>query len=148
ITGSYDIPAASLRAVAVFTNTTPTQAYRSSGRPEVTFAIERLIDVAAAQLGFDRVALRRKNLVRSSRMPYRNAVGMVYDSGCYEENMDTAMEIADWKGFPARRREARRRGKLAGLGLANYVESSIGAPKEQAQIRVRPEGRVEVVIGT
>src|SRR5262249_22686560 len=137
ITGSYDIPAASLRAVAVFTNTTPTQAYRSSGRPEVTFAIERLIDVAAAQLGFDRVALRRKNLVRSSRMPCRNAVGMVYDSGCDEENMDTAMEIADWKGFPARRREARRRGKLAGLGLANYVESSIGAPKEQAQIRVR-----------
>jgi len=148
ITGSYDIPAATLRAVAVFTNTTPTQAYRSSGRPEVTFAIERLIDTAAAQLGVDRVALRRKNLVRPSRMPYRNAVGMVYDSGRYEENMNTAMEIADWKGFPARRRDAKRRGKLAGLGLANYVESSIGAPKEQTQIKVRPDGRVDVVIGT
>src|SRR5882757_6123660 len=148
ITGSYDIAAASLRAVAVFTNTTPTQAYRSSGRPEVTFAIERLIDTSAAQLGFDRVALRRKNLVRPGRMPYRNAVGMVYDSGRYEENMNTAMEIADWKGFPARRRDARRRGRLAGLGLVNYVESSIGAPKEQAQIKVRPEGRVDVVIGT
>jgi len=148
ITGSYDIPAASLRAVAVFTNTTPTQAYRSSGRPEVTFAIERLIDTAAAQLGFDRVALRRKNLVRPNRMPYRNAVGMVYDSGRYEENMDAAMEIADWKGFPARRRDAKRRGKLAGRGLANYVESSIGAPKEQAQIKVRPDGRIDVIIGT
>jgi aerobic carbon-monoxide dehydrogenase large subunit len=148
ITGSYDIPAATLRAVAVFTNTMPTQAYRSSGRPEVTFAIERLIDIAATQLGFDRVALRRKNLVRPNRMPYRNAVGMVYDSGRYEENMDAALEIADWKGYPARRRDAKRRGKLLGRGLANYVESSIGAPKEQAQIKVRPEGRVDVVIGT
>jgi carbon-monoxide dehydrogenase large subunit len=148
ITGSYDIPAASLRAVAVFTNTMPTQAYRSSGRPEVTFAIERLIDIAAAELGFDRVALRRKNLVRPSQMPYRNAVGMVYDSGRYEENMNAAMEIADWSGFPARRRDAKRRGKLAGRGLANYVESSIGAPKEQAQIKVHPDGRVDVVIGT
>jgi carbon-monoxide dehydrogenase large subunit len=148
ITGSYDIPATTLRAVAVFTNTMPTNAYRSSGRPEVTFAIERLVDIAAAQLGFDRVALRRKNLVRPNRMPYRNAVGMVYDSGRYEENMDTAMEIADWKGFPARRRDAKRRGKLAGRGLANYVESSIGAPREQAQIKVRPDGRVDVVIGT
>lgn len=148
ITGSYDIPAATLRAVAVYTNTMPTSAYRSSGRPEVTFAIERLVDTAAAQLGFDRVALRRKNLVRPDRMPYRNAVGMVYDSGRYEDNMNTAMEIADWKGFPARRRDAKRRGKLAGLGLANYVESSIGAPKEQAQIRVRPDGRIEAVIGT
>jgi carbon-monoxide dehydrogenase large subunit len=148
ITGSYDIPAASLRAIAVYTNTTPTQAYRSSGRPEVTFAIERLVDAAAAQLGFDRIALRRKNLVRPNRMPYRNAVGMVYDSGRYEENMNTAMEIADWKGFPARRRDAKRRGKLAGRGLANYVESSIGAPKEQAQIKVRPDGRIDVVIGT
>jgi len=148
ITGSYDIPAANLRALAVFTNTPPTQAYRSSGRPEVTFAIERLIDTAAVELGLDRIALRRKNLVRPSQMPYRNAVGMVYDSGRYEENMNTAMEIADWKGFPARRRHAKRRGRLAGLGLANYVESSIGAPKEQAQIKVRSDARVDVIIGT
>jgi carbon-monoxide dehydrogenase large subunit len=148
ITGSYDIPVASLRAVAVTTNTTPTQAYRSSGRPEVTFAIERLIDRASGELGIDRIALRRMNLVQPDQMPYRNAVGMLYDSGRYEENMDAAMEIADWKGFPARRRDASSRGRLAGLGLANYVESSIGAPREQAQIRVRPEGRVAVVIGT
>jgi carbon-monoxide dehydrogenase large subunit len=148
IPGSYAIPATTLRAVAVFTNTMPTNAYRSSGRPEVTFAIERLVDTAAAQLGVDRIALRRKNLVPPKAMPYRNSVGMLYDSGRYAENMDWAMDIADWKGFAARRREAKRRGKLLGRGLANYVESSIGAPREQARIKVQPEGRVDVVIGT
>ncbi len=148
ITGSYAIPAASLRSLAVFTNTMPTQAYRSSGRPEVTFAIEHLVEAAADQLGVDHIALKRKNLVPPKAMPYRNAVGMLYDSGRYEENMDWAMELADWKGFAARRREAKRRGKLLGRGLANYVESSIGAPREQARIAVRPEGRVDVVIGT
>src|SRR5262249_21151219 len=124
IPGSYDIPAATLRAMAVYTNTMPTQAYRSSGRPEVTYAIERLIDNAAAKLGFDRVKLRRKNLIKPKAMPYRNAVGMVYDSGRYEENMNWAMEIAGWKDFAARKRKAKRRGNLLGLGLANYVESS------------------------
>jgi aerobic carbon-monoxide dehydrogenase large subunit len=153
ISGSYAIPAASLRSVAVFTNTMPTNAYRSSGRPEVTFAIEQLVDEAARQLGVDRLALRRKNMVSPKAMPYRNSVGMLYDSGRYEENMDWAMDIADWKGFPARRREAKRRGKLLGRGLANYVESSIGAPKEQARITVRPQdstgpARVDAVIGT
>ena len=153
IPGSYAIPATTLRSVAVFTNTMPTNAYRSSGRPEVTFAMERLVDEAAKQLGVDRIALRRKNLVSPKAMPYRNSVGMLYDSGHYEENMDWAMEIADWKGFPARRREAKRRGKLLGRGLANYVESSIGAAKEQAQLKVRPQdasgpARVDAVIGT
>jgi aerobic carbon-monoxide dehydrogenase large subunit len=153
IPGSYAIPAATLRAVAVFTNTMPTNAYRSSGRPEVTYAIERLVDAAAVELGIDRIALRRRNLVRPKAMPYRNAVGMTYDSGRYEENMDWAMDIADWKGFKARRREARRRGKLLGLGLANYVESSIGAPREQTRIKVQPQdpsgpAHVDVIIGT
>jgi carbon-monoxide dehydrogenase large subunit len=153
ISGSYAIPAASLRSVAVFTNTMPTNAYRSSGRPEVTFAIEQLVDEAARQLGVDRLALRRKNMVSPKAMPYRNSVGMLYDSGHYEENMDWAMDIADWKGFPARRRDAKRRGKLLGRGLANYVESSIGAPKEQARITVCPQdssgpARVDAVIGT
>ncbi len=148
ITGSYNIPAATLRARAVFTNTMPTNAYRSSGRPEVTFAIERLIDHAARQLAIDRVSLRRRNLVRPSAMPYKNAVGMTYDSGTYEANMDLAMRIADWDGFKQRKREAKKRGKLLGLGLSNYVESSIGSPKERAEITVRPEGYVQVVIGT
>jgi aerobic carbon-monoxide dehydrogenase large subunit len=148
VTGSYAIPAATLRSRAVFTNTMPTNAYRSSGRPEVTYAIERLIDRAAEQLGFDRIALRRRNLVRPDAMPYVNAVGAPYDSGQYEANTDLAMRIADWDGFKARRREAKRRGRLLGRGLANYVESSIGAPNERAEITVTPAGRVAVVIGT
>ncbi len=148
ITGSYDIPAASLRARAVFTNTMPTNAYRSSGRPEVTFAIERLLDHAADELGIDRVRLRRKNLVSPKKMPYRNAVGMVYDSGTYESNMDLAMRIADVERFKQRKREAKKRGTLLGLGISNYVESSIGAPRERAELTVKPEGRVGVVIGT
>src|ERR1700704_2772618 len=148
IPGSYDIPAVSLRAMAVYINTMPTQAYRSSGRPEVTFAIERLIDNAAAELGMERISLRRRNLIKPKAMPYRNAVGMLYDSGTYEANMDRAMALADWKGIAARKREARRRGKLLGPGLGHYVASSTGAPNEQARITVRPEGRVDVVIGT
>ena len=148
ITGSYDIPAASLRSRAVFTNTMPTNAYRSSGRPEVTFAIERLMDMAADQLGIDRIRIRRKNLVKPKAMPYRNAVGMIYDSGTYEANMDLAMRIAGWDGFKQRKREAKKRGRLLGLGLSNYVESSIGAPKERTEITVKPSGVVDVVIGT
>ena len=148
VTGSYDIPAATLRSRAVFTNTMPTNAYRSSGRPEVTYAIERVVDEAARRLGIDRVALRRMNLVGQEAMPYPNAVGARYDSGTYEANMDLAMKIADWDGFAARRRAAEARGKLLGLGLANYVESSIGAPRERSEITITSEGRVKVVIGT
>jgi carbon-monoxide dehydrogenase large subunit len=148
ITGSYDIPAASLRCRAVFTHTMPTNAYRSSGRPEVTYAIERLMDTAAAELGLDRIAIRRKNLVRSKQMPYTNAVGAEYDSGTYVANMELAMRVADWDGAKARKREARERGKLLGLGLAHYVESSIGSPRERTDIVVKPDGRVDVVIGT
>jgi carbon-monoxide dehydrogenase large subunit len=148
ITGSYDIPAATLRARAVFSNTMPTQAYRSSGRPEVNFALERLIEIAARRLGFDKIELRRKNLVQPSQMPYKNGVGAVYDSGTYETNMDWAMRLADWNDITARREDAKKRGKLLGVGLANYVESSIGSPKERAEITVKPDGMVEVVIGT
>src|SRR6185437_135149 len=148
ITGSYDIPVAHLRSRAVFTNTMPTNAYRSSGRPEVTFAIERIMDKAADQFGIDRIKLRRKNLIPPKAMPYRNAVGMLYDSGTYEANMDLAMKIADWTGFKQRKREAKKRGKLLGLGLAHYVESSIGAPKERTEITVTPNSVVDVVIGT
>src|SRR5262249_32173886 len=110
--------------------------------------LERLIDMAARKLGIDRITLRRRNLVRPKAMPYRNAVGMLYDSGQYGENMDLAMQLADWDGFKARKREARKRGKLLGLGLANYVESSIGAPKEQTRVKVGSDGYVDVVIGT
>jgi carbon-monoxide dehydrogenase large subunit len=126
----------------------PTNAYRSSGRPEVTFAIERLMDMAADQLGMDRVRLRRRNFVKAKAMPYRNAVGMLYDSGTYEANLDLALDIADADGFKARKREAKKRGRLLGLGIAPYVESSIGSPRERTEITVKPDGQVDVVIGT
>src|SRR5260370_19861772 len=100
----------------------PTQAYRSSGRPEVTYAIERLIDTAAIELGFDRIKLRRRNLIKPAAMPYRNGVGMLYDSGRYAEYMDWAMEITDWKGFERRRRAAKNRGKLLSRGRSSYVD--------------------------
>ncbi|HEY6821597.1 MAG TPA: xanthine dehydrogenase family protein molybdopterin-binding subunit [Burkholderiales bacterium] len=148
VTGSYCIPAATLRSRAVFTHTPPTNPYRSSGRPEVTFAIERLVDTAARELGLDRVELRRRNLVPAHAMPYRNAVGMTYDSGTYEANMDLALRLADWEGFRNRRAQARKRGRILGIGLANYVESSIGSPRERAEMTVLPQGRVRVVIGT
>jgi carbon-monoxide dehydrogenase large subunit len=147
ITGSYDIPYATLRARAVFSNTMATQAYRSSGRPEVTFAIERLVDKAARQIGMDRLQIRRLNMVKPSQMPYVNAVGSKYDSGEYEINMNRALKLADWDGFAQRRSASQARGKLLGLGFANYVESSIGSPKERADIIVR-ENTIEVVIGT
>jgi carbon-monoxide dehydrogenase large subunit len=147
ITGSYDIPAATLRARAVFTNTMPTNAYRSSGRPEVNYAIERVIDKAARELGFDRVELRRKNLVSASAMPYMNPVGAQYDSGTYEANLDLALRISDYAGFAARKRVAMARGKLLGISVTPYVESSIGSPRERTDIIVKPAG-VEVVIGT
>ena len=148
VTGSYAIPHGYVRSRTVFSNTPPTQAYRSSGRPEVTFAIERLIDTAARELGFDRVALRRRNLVASEAMPFTNPIGAVYDSGEYAVSMDMAMELSDWDGFQTRKAETEARGKLRGLGIANYVESSTGAPNERAEITVRPEGQIEVVIGT
>ena len=148
ITGSYDIAAARLCARAVFTNTMPTQAYRSSGRPEVTYAIERLADKAAAELGLDPVALRRRNLVRADAMPYTNAVGARYDSGTYEANMDLVQRMIEWDGFAARRTEATARGRLLGRAVVNYVESSIGSPRERAEIRVLAGRKVDVVIGT
>jgi carbon-monoxide dehydrogenase large subunit len=149
VTGNYDIPLARVRARAVFTNTVPTQAYRSSGRPEVTLAIERLVDAAAAETGIDRVELRRRNLIDPAKLPYTNPFGMVYDSGRYAENMALAMELAGWSGFEARRAGARARGRLLGRGLACYVESSVGTPREQARMIVRRDaGAVDVVVGT
>jgi aerobic carbon-monoxide dehydrogenase large subunit len=148
ITGNYDIPAARLAARAAFTNTMPTQAYRSSGRPEVTYAIELLADRAAAELGIDPFALRRRNLVRADAMPYLNAVGARYDSGTYEANMERVRRMIDWDGFAARRAEANERGRVLGHAAVTYVESSIGSPRERAEIRVLPGRRVDVVIGT
>ena len=114
----------------------------------MTFAIERLVDTAAAELGYDPIELRRKNLVSSEQMPYPNAVGMTYDSGEYAKSMDMCMDLADWRGFETRKKEAESRGLLLGRGFANYVESSIGTPREQAEIHVRADGHIDLVIGT
>ena len=148
VTGSYRIPAAEVRAWAAFTTTTPTQAYRSSGRPEVIHALERIIDTAAHDLGFDPIELRRRNLVTCEEMPYTNAFGITYDSGDYIKSMDIALRLADWDGFEGRAAEARERGLRLGRGFANYVESSIGAPRERVDMTISPDGRVEVVVGT
>ena len=144
----YHVPAAAVRGRAVLSNTSPLSAYRSAGRPQVMFVMERLIDLAARRHGFDRVALRRRNLVPAAAMPYTNPFGIVYDSGDYVAVQDRALALADWAGFEARRREARGRGRYRGIGLANYIEIATGAPRERAHITVRPEGRIDVVIGT
>jgi aerobic carbon-monoxide dehydrogenase large subunit len=144
----YQIPAVHFRARAALTNTAPTRPYRSSGRPEVMFVVERLIDLAARQNGFDRIALRRRNLIPETAMPYTNPFGMIYDSGAYHRIMERALTLADWDGFPARRVEARRHGRYRGIGVANYVDTATGAPRERAEVTVKPEGFVEIVIGT
>jgi len=148
MSGVYHIPAAWFRGRAALTNTVPTTPYRSSGRPEAIFVTERLVDLAADRLGRDPAALRRQNMVAPSAQPYGNPLGVTYDSGDYRAAMDLALELADWEGFPARRAAARRRGKWRGIGVANYVEITSGAPRERTEITVLPEGRVELVMGT
>jgi carbon-monoxide dehydrogenase large subunit len=144
----YHVPAVAVRARGAFTNTAPTRPYRSAGRPEVIYVMERLIDLAARQTGLDRITLRRRNLVPETAMPYRNPFGLVYDSGAYHRVMETALRLGDWEGFTARQAEAAGRGKCRGIGVANYVDTATGVPRERAEVTVKPEGVVEVVIGT
>jgi carbon-monoxide dehydrogenase large subunit len=147
-TSVYCVPTAAVRGRAVLSNTSPLGAYRSAGRPQVMYVMERLIDLAARRHGFDRVALRRRNLVPSGAMPYTNPFGIVYDSGEYAAVQDRAVALADWAGFEARRLQAWQRGRYRGIGIANYIEIATGAPRERAQITVRPDGVIDVVIGT
>jgi carbon-monoxide dehydrogenase large subunit len=144
----YRVPAGYFRGRGAVTNTVSTTPYRSAGRPEVIFVIERLVDLAADRLGFDPAALRRRNMIPPAAQPYSNPLGITYDSGTYEEAMETALALADWDGFPARRTQARQRGKWRGIGIANYVEITSGAPRERTEITVLPEGKVELVMGT
>ena len=148
VSSIYHIPAVAVRARAAFTNTAPTRPYRSAGRPEVMYVIERLIDLAARQTGLDRVELRRRNLIPESAMPYRNPFGMIYDSGDYRTVMETALRLGQWASFPARRAESAKRGKLRGIGVANYVDTATGVPRERAEVTIDPAGIVEVVVGT
>ena len=149
MTGLYRVPQASVVARAVLTNTPPTIPYRSAGRPEAMFAIERLIDLAARDCGFDRIALRRRNMIPDDAFPHTNPFGVTCDNGAHRDVMAQLLEMADHAGFAARRAEARARGRWRGFGMANYLEATSGNPRERAEIAVRPEtGVVEVVLGT
>jgi carbon-monoxide dehydrogenase large subunit len=148
MSGVYRVPTAYFRGRGVLTNTVPTTPYRSAGRPEVMFVLERLVDLAADRLGIDPAALRRRNMVPGTAQPYANPLGLTYDSGDYPAAMEQALALADWDGFPARRAAARRRGRYRGIGLANYVEVTSGAPRERTEITIFPGGRVELVMGT
>jgi carbon-monoxide dehydrogenase large subunit len=144
----YDIACSYMHGRAVVTNTAPTSAYRSAGRPEVVFVLERLIDIACRRHGFDRIEIRRRNLVPPEAMPYRNPLGLVYDSGDYPASLRRATELGDWAGFEARREEARRRGRCRGIGVAASIELNTGAPRERAEVTIDPSGVVELVLGT
>ena len=131
MTGLYRIPAARFQARAAVTTTPPTNPYRSAGRPEVMFVLERLVDMAAAAHGFDRLALRRKNLVPEDAMPFPNPLGMTYDSGDYASTMDAAIAAADWAGFAERRRESQARGPVPGVSVSPTISRPRPAPREK-----------------
>lgn len=144
----YRIPAVHFHGHAVLTHTAPTAVYRSAGRPEAVFVIERLIDIAAATLGLDRTDMRRRNLIPRDALPFTNGVGVTYDSGDYVQAMDRALSDADWTGFESRRAESAARGKCRGIAVANYIEVTSGFPKERAELKVCNDGRIELVVGT
>jgi aerobic carbon-monoxide dehydrogenase large subunit len=148
LVGVYAFPVTHVQVTAVLSNTNSTAPYRGAGRPEATYVIERLIDDAARELGVDAVDLRRRNLVPASAMPYKTATGVTYDCGDFPAQMEAALKLADVAGFPARRAEARRRGRLRGLGVANAIERAAGPQPEFAEIRFAPSGSVTVFMGT
>ena len=148
LTGVYQIPVAHVAVLAVMANTNGTAPYRGAGRPEATYVIERLIDDAARELGFDRIELRTRNLIPASKMPYKTALNLNYDCGDFPANQQKALEQADWAGFPARRDEAKARGKLRGIGIANPIEKAAGPGQEFAEIRFHPSGNATLLMGS
>jgi carbon-monoxide dehydrogenase large subunit len=148
-TGVYKIPVLDQEVRMMFTNTTPVDAYRGAGRPEAGYLIERLVNRAAMELGTDPVELRRKNFVRPEDMPYTNAAGYTYDCGNFASVLDKALAAADWNGFPARKADAKKRGKLAGRGMGCYVEVTGSANlSETVEVTVTGDGKVIVISGT
>ena len=147
-TSLYRIPIASARAVAVHSNTSPTYPYRSAGRPEVMYAMERMMDMASLKTGIDRIEIRRRNVIPSHALPYQNSFGLTYDSGDYLGSLEEAVKLSDWDGFSRRREQSKKSGKLRGIGIANYADLSTGYPREWAAIEIKPEGRVDVIVGT
>ncbi|HEV8030993.1 MAG TPA: xanthine dehydrogenase family protein molybdopterin-binding subunit [Stellaceae bacterium] len=148
LTGVYDIPAAHVAVLAVMANTNGTAPYRGAGRPEATYVIERLIDDSARELGLDPVELRAKNLIPRDKIPYKSALGLNYDTGDFPANQKRVLELADWQGFPARREDARRRGKLRGIAIANPIEKAAGPGNEFAEIRFHPSGNLTLLMGS
>jgi len=159
LAGCYTTPAIYANVKAVFTHTTPVDAVRGAGRPEAAFLLERLVDVAAREMGIDRVEIRRKNFI--TNFPYQTPVALEYDAGDYVAALDKALDLADWNGFEARRAEAKKRGRLRGIGLSTFVEACGIAPSavagalgaraglfESGQIRVHPTGSVTVYTGS
>jgi len=159
LSGQYDIPAIYCEVDAVYTNTAPVDAYRGAGRPEATFVLERLVEKAARELGQDPAEFRRRNYIR--QFPHETPVIMTYDTGDYEASLDKALELADYRNFPERKRESARRGKLRGIGFSSYIEACGIAPSqavgslgagvglwESAEVRVNPTGSVEVLTGS
>src|SRR5262249_15815257 len=152
VAGMYRTPVIHHETTGVYTHTTPTGPYRGAGRPEATYAIERLIDVPPRGLGIDPIELRRRNLIPPSAMPFKTGLVFTYDCGDFARGMDMALGLADHAGFPKRRAQARERGKLRGIGIANAIEVA-GGPytavnPDTAQIRVNPDGWVTLFAGS
>ena len=148
VCGVYTTPALHVAISGMLTNTHCTSPYRGAGRPEASYMIERLIDIAADAMKIDPAELRRRNTIPPSAMPYKTPLTFTYDSGRFEENMDRAMKLADWHGFPARRKEAARRGMLRGIGISNTIEQASDPTIETAEIRFDPLGGMTFVTGS
>ncbi|HEY4922705.1 MAG TPA: xanthine dehydrogenase family protein molybdopterin-binding subunit [Xanthobacteraceae bacterium] len=148
VVGTYTTPALHVEVSGMLTNTHCTSPYRGAGRPEASYMIERLIDIAADQLDVDPAELRRRNTIPAQAMPYRTPLTFTYDSGRFEENLDRAIKLADWAGFAVRRTEAARRGMLRGIGISNTIEQAGDPTYETAEIRFDPLGGVTLVAGS
>jgi aerobic carbon-monoxide dehydrogenase large subunit len=144
----YRTPLMEVSTKVVFTNTTHLNPYRGAGRPEGNYYMERVIDIAAQEMGIDRVELRRRNLIRPSEIPYKAASGSSYDSGNFPAVLKQALAAADWKGFNKRKRESRKQGKLRGIGVGCFLEVTAPQGKENGDIHFEPDGTVTMLIGT
>jgi carbon-monoxide dehydrogenase large subunit len=148
-TGVYDLPLVHFEVKTVMTHTAPVGAYRGAGRPEAVFIVERLLDAAARQIGMDPRAIRKANYIKPAQLPYTNAAGQVYDSGAFAHMLERASKLADWDGFAARKREARKKGLLYGRGLTSYIEWTGGrVHNEKVALHATSQGRVILHSGT
>ena len=146
--GVYHVPHVYQRVRCVATNTTPTGAYRGAGRPEASYVVERLMDIAARELNLSPVELRRKNFIQAAEIPFTTPRGVAFDSGDFDRVMTDALGAADWDGFPARRAAKAKEGLLSGIGLAYYVERTPGGSDEFATLTVHPDETVTISAGT